>query len=76
MFSNLGMEQGREYGRDLYEDRLVRTIDRLYLLWVGLSLGLPFAVGYLVGGTLEAGLPGSSGAASCGSSRTSTRPSR
>ena len=56
MFSNLGMEQGREYGRDLYEDRLVRTIDRLYLLWVGLSLGLPFAVGYLVGGTLEAGL--------------------
>ena len=58
MFSNLGMEQGREYGRDLYEDRLVRTIDRLYLLWVGLSLGLPFAVGYLVGGTLEAGLAG------------------
>ena len=34
MFSNLGMEQGREYGKDLYEDRLVRTIDRLYLLWV------------------------------------------
>ena len=58
MFSNLGMEQGREYGRDLYEDRLVRTIDRLYLLWVGLSLGLPFAIGYLVGGTLEAGLAG------------------
>ena len=28
------MEQGREYGRDLYEDRLVRTIDRLYLVWV------------------------------------------
>ncbi len=58
MFSNLGMEQGREYGRDLYEDRLVRTIDRLYLLWVALSLGLPFALGYLVGGTLEAGLAG------------------
>jgi stearoyl-CoA desaturase (Delta-9 desaturase) len=58
MFSNLGMEQGRDYGRDLYEDRLVRTIDRLYLLWVALSLGLPFAIGYLVGGTLEAGLAG------------------
>lgn len=58
MFSNLGMEQGREYGRDLYEDRLVRTIDRLYLLWVVLSLALPFAIGYLVGGTLEAGLAG------------------
>ena len=35
MFTNLGMEQGRIYGRDLYEDRLIRTIDRLYLLWVG-----------------------------------------
>jgi stearoyl-CoA desaturase (delta-9 desaturase) len=58
MFSNLGMEQGREYGRDLYDDRLVRAIDRLYLLWVALSLGLPFAIGYLVGGTLEAGLAG------------------
>jgi stearoyl-CoA desaturase (Delta-9 desaturase) len=56
MFSNLGMEQGREYGRDLYEDRLVRAIDRLYLLWVALSLALPFAIGYLAGGTLEAGL--------------------
>jgi stearoyl-CoA desaturase (Delta-9 desaturase) len=58
LFSNLGMEQGREYGRDLYEDRLVRTIDRLYVLWVVLTLGIPFAVGYWVGGTWEAGLEG------------------
>ena len=52
------MEQGREWGKDLYEDRLVRTIDRLYLLWVALSLGIPFAVGYAVGGTWQAGLQG------------------
>ena len=51
LFSNLGMEQGREYGRDLYEDRLVRVIDRAYLLWVALTLGLPFAIGYAIGGT-------------------------
>ena len=55
LFANLGMEQGREYGKDLYENRLVRTIDRLYLLWVVLTLGLPFLVGYAVGGTLAAG---------------------
>jgi stearoyl-CoA desaturase (Delta-9 desaturase) len=55
MFSNMGMEQGREYGKDLYEDRLIRTIDRLYLVWVGLTLGIPFAVGYGLGGT-RAGL--------------------
>ena len=58
LFANLGMEQGREYGKDLYENRLVRTIDRLYLLWVVLTLGLPFLVGYAVGGTLAAGLGG------------------
>ena len=58
MFSNLGMEQGREYGRDLYEDRLVRAIDRMYLLWVVLTLGIPFAIAYAVGGTWEAGLEG------------------
>ena len=51
LFSNLGMEQGREYGRDLYENRLVRVLDRLYLVWVALSLGLPAAIGYAVGGT-------------------------
>jgi stearoyl-CoA desaturase (delta-9 desaturase) len=56
LFSNLGMEQGREYARDLYDDRLVRVIDRLYLLWVALTLALPFAIGYAVGGTTAAGL--------------------
>ena len=50
MFSNLGMEQGRDYGKDLYDDRLVRAIDRLYLLWVALTLGIPFAIGYAIGG--------------------------
>ena len=46
------------YGKDLVEDRLLRTIDRLYLLWVALSLGIPFAIGYAVGGTVEAGIAG------------------
>ena len=50
MFTNLGMEQGRAYGKDLYEDRLIRTIYRLYLLWVVLTLGIPFAIGYPFGG--------------------------
>ena len=50
MFSNLGMEQGRVYGKDLYEDRVIVWLDRLYLLWVALSLGIPFLIGYLVGG--------------------------
>jgi stearoyl-CoA desaturase (Delta-9 desaturase) len=58
MFSNLGMEQGREYGRDLYDDRVLRAVDRLYLLWVVLTLGIPFAIAYAVGGTVGAGVEG------------------
>ena len=55
MFSNMGMEQGREYGKDLYEDAVIRVIDRLYLVWVVLTFGIPFAIGYAFGG-LDAGL--------------------
>jgi stearoyl-CoA desaturase (delta-9 desaturase) len=51
LFTLKGMERGWQYGRDLYEDRLIRWIDRLYLLWVVVTFGLPFLVGYLVGGT-------------------------
>jgi len=36
----------------------VRTIDRLYLLWVALTLGLPFLFGYVIGGTVATGLEG------------------
>jgi stearoyl-CoA desaturase (delta-9 desaturase) len=55
MFTLKGMERGERYGRDLYDDQLIRGLDRLYMLWVALSLGIPFAVGYLAGGTLAAG---------------------
>ena len=32
--------------------------DRAYLLWVALTLGLPFLIGYWLGGTVGAGLEG------------------
>jgi stearoyl-CoA desaturase (delta-9 desaturase) len=57
LFTNLGTEQ-RQWGKDLDDDRLVRTIDRLYLLWVALGLAIPFAVGYAVGGTWQSGVAG------------------
>jgi stearoyl-CoA desaturase (delta-9 desaturase) len=56
LFTLKGMERGREYGKDLYEDRLVRTIDRLYILWVILTLGLPFLAGYFIGGSVARGV--------------------
>ena len=50
LFTTKGMERDRVYGKDLYDDPLIRWIDRLYFVWVALSLGIPFAVGYIVGG--------------------------
>lgn len=55
LFTNLGMEQGRTYGKDIYDDRTARVIDRLYLLWVASTLGIPFAAGWIVGGTWQRG---------------------
>jgi stearoyl-CoA desaturase (delta-9 desaturase) len=56
MFVTKGMERGDAYGKDLYEDRLIRAIDRLYLLWVVVSLGLPFVIGWAVRGTVGGGI--------------------
>jgi stearoyl-CoA desaturase (delta-9 desaturase) len=50
LFRTKGMERGPDYAKDLYDDRLARWIDRLYLLWVVLTLGIPFATGYAFGG--------------------------
>jgi stearoyl-CoA desaturase (Delta-9 desaturase) len=56
LFTSLGTEEGGEYGRDLRADRMLVWIDRLYLLWVALSLALPFLAGYLLGGTWARGV--------------------
>jgi stearoyl-CoA desaturase (Delta-9 desaturase) len=59
LFTTKGMERGRSYGRDLYDDPLIRRIDRLYLAWVVLSLGIPFVVGaWADGWSLRGGLIG------------------
>jgi len=54
LFEDHGIAEAKRYAPDLLEDRGMRFISRNFLLWVGLSLALPFALGYAVGGTLEA----------------------
>jgi len=56
MFSTKGMERSFAYGRDLYEDRTIRVIDRLYLVWVALSFGIPFLAGAAIGGSWALGV--------------------
>jgi len=46
------------YAPDLLKDPLVRFIDRTFLLWVAVGLAVPFGLGYLIGGTMEAALTG------------------
>ena len=43
------------YRRDLDADRVIRTIDRAYPLWIALTFAIPFLVGYAAGG-LDRGL--------------------
>ena len=50
LFTTKGLERGPHYARDLYSDRLIVWIDRLYLIWVVLSFGIPFAIGFVFGG--------------------------
>jgi stearoyl-CoA desaturase (Delta-9 desaturase) len=46
------------YAPDLLRDPLMSWIDRTFVWWALASLALPFALGYLLGGTLVAGLTG------------------
>jgi stearoyl-CoA desaturase (Delta-9 desaturase) len=46
------------YARDLLEDPLIRFVDRTFALWAVIGLLVPFGLGYLIGGTLEAALTG------------------
>ncbi len=56
LFRTKGMERGEQWGRDLYSDTLIRRVDRLYMLWVALSVGLPFLIGWAFHGTLLGGV--------------------
>jgi stearoyl-CoA desaturase (Delta-9 desaturase) len=46
------------FAPDLIEDPVISWVDRTFLLWAILGLLLPFALGWVIGGTLFAGLTG------------------
>ncbi len=56
LFNTKGMERGVAWGRDLYTDRVVRTVDRLYVVWLVLGLGLPFVIAWAITGSVDRGL--------------------
>jgi len=46
------------FARDLIDDPAIRFVDRTFVLWVALGLLVPFGLGYVLGGSLVAGLTG------------------
>jgi stearoyl-CoA desaturase (delta-9 desaturase) len=56
MFSAVGRADRMRYAPDLMKDRVMRVISASFFPLFFLSLAIPFAIGWLIGGTLTAGL--------------------
>jgi stearoyl-CoA desaturase (delta-9 desaturase) len=48
----------KRFAPDLLDDPVIRFVDRTFLLWSVLGLAAAFGLGYLIGGTIVAGLTG------------------
>jgi stearoyl-CoA desaturase (delta-9 desaturase) len=46
------------FAPDLQKDRVVSFVDRTFLFWAAVGLGIPFGLGVAIGGTIETGLTG------------------
>lgn len=56
LFETVGQAERERFAPDLMRDPTMRIIDRLFLLWVALGLILPFALGWIIGGSLGVAL--------------------
>jgi stearoyl-CoA desaturase (delta-9 desaturase) len=56
LFETVGSADRERFAADLLNDRVLRVIDKLFFVWVGLTFAIPFALGWIVGGGLGAAL--------------------
>jgi stearoyl-CoA desaturase (Delta-9 desaturase) len=56
LFETVGTAERERFAADLLKDRVLRVVDKLFFVWVGLSFALPFALGWIVGGGIGAAL--------------------
>jgi stearoyl-CoA desaturase (delta-9 desaturase) len=56
LFETVGQAERERFAPDLMKDRMIRVIDKLFLVWAGLGLAVPFALGWLIGGSLGVAL--------------------
>ena len=56
LFESVGTADRERFAPDLLKDGALRVIDKTFGLWVAVSLGIPFALGWIVGGSLGTAL--------------------
>jgi stearoyl-CoA desaturase (Delta-9 desaturase) len=56
LFESVGTAERERFASDLIKDRVVRAVDRLFLLWVLLGFAIPFGLGWVLGGGLGTAL--------------------
>jgi stearoyl-CoA desaturase (delta-9 desaturase) len=56
LFESVGTAERERFASDLLKDGVIRVVDKMFFVWVGLSFAIPFALGWIVGGGLGAAL--------------------
>jgi stearoyl-CoA desaturase (delta-9 desaturase) len=50
LFETVGTAERERFAGDLVKDDVIRAVDKLFWLWVVLSMAIPFAIGWVIGG--------------------------
>ncbi len=50
LFETVGTAERERFAPDLLKDRALRVIDKTFGVWVVASLGIPFVIGWIIGG--------------------------
>jgi stearoyl-CoA desaturase (delta-9 desaturase) len=58
LFETVGTAERERFAPDLLKDGTLRAMDKLFIVFVVLGLAVPFALGWIIGGTLWAALIG------------------
>jgi stearoyl-CoA desaturase (delta-9 desaturase) len=56
LFETVGAAERERFAPDLLKDRVLRVVDKLFLLWAVLGFAIPFGLGWIVGGGLGTAL--------------------
>jgi len=56
LFNNVGTAERERFAPDMVKDRVMRVMDKLFFVWVLAGFVIPFALGWIVGGSLGTAL--------------------